>query len=159
MTMKVTRKEGRPDANQSRVEGGQERPERSSTGGFRDKLSVKGIDPAYVPRWVRDVDENGYRISNCLAQGYEFVRSDSGVKVGQGEVFTSENVGSIIRRPAGSEGDYLYLMQIRREWYEEDQAAKQDRANSLETGVMRNSGKEPGSDDLYGSIKVEHELR
>lgn len=151
------KKVGRPDANQSRVNGGEERPARRTAGGFRDKLTVVGQDPSKVYRWVKDKNEGGYEIANLLARGYTFVSSDSGVKVGEAEVYTSENVGSIIRRIANQEGEFLYLMCIDRDWYEEDLQLKEDRIQEVETGIVRNTGRTPGSDDLYGSIKIDRE--
>jgi hypothetical protein len=157
MAIGIKNKTGRPVANQSRVEGGQERPVRSSTGGFRDKLTVLGKDPAYEYRWVKDSSEDGYNIRNMQAKNWEFVSSETGVKVGQAEVFTSENVGSIIRRIAGKDGDFLYLMRIYKDWYEDDMAAQEEELRSIETGIARDTGRNPGSDDLYGSVKIGRE--
>lgn len=146
-------KTGRPEENQSRVENTKSRPERTPMGGFRDVLTVKGLDPEYEYRWVLDQSENGQRIMMFLQAAWEFVTSESGVSVGQNSVYKSDNVGSIVRQSAGN-GEYLYLMRILKEYYEEDKIASQQRIDDLEDAMIRDTGKEPGSDDLYGSVNI-----
>lgn len=146
-------KTGRPEPHQSRVEGSKARPERINMSDFRDKLTVKGTDPDYEYRWVKDASENGQRILMFTSAGWDFVTSESGVVIGQSQVYKSDNVGSIIRQPAG-EGEYLYLMKILKEWYDEDKLQGQKRIDELEGSMARDTGKEPGQDDLYGSVTI-----
>ena len=89
----------------------------------------------------------------CNAAGYEFVTNAQGVSVGQGNVYKSDNVGSIIRTPAGN-GDFLYLMRIPKEFHEEDAKAKEDINKSIEDGMKRSTSKSAGADDLYGSVEI-----
>lgn len=145
---------GRPRKDESRAESTGARPaKRVPINGFRDKLSVEGCDPNYVYRWVLDSNEGGQRIMQCNAAGYEFVTSDQGVTVGQGSVYKSENVGSLIRTPGGN-GDFLYLMRIPKEFHDEDKIAKEKKINDIEDGMKRSTGKTVGADDLYGSVEI-----
>ena len=153
--MEVKRKgPGRPRKDETRAESTGQRPgKRVPINGFRDKLSVEGCDPNYVYRWVLDSNEGGQRIMQCSAASYEFVTSDQGITVGQGSVYKSDNVGSIIRTPGGN-GDFLYLMRIPKEFHDEDKLAKDKKINDIENGMKRSTGKSAGADDLYGSVEI-----
>lgn len=153
----------RPLQNESRDEAVTEKVRRVPLAGFRDILSVEGQDPNFVYRFVKDVDslvENkegsvemrpGQRIMRFQAAGWTFVDSES-VTVGSNHVWKTENVGSIVRIPAGN-NEYLYLMRIRKEWYEEDQRAKERDLLDIETQY---SGA-PEEDGLYGSVSIGHD--
>lgn len=152
--MDATRKVGRPRKTESRAEALDSRPaKRVPIQGFRDKLTVDGLDPDYVYRWILDAHENGQRIEQCQAAGYNFVRKEDGVIIGQNSVHQSETLGSIIRI-SEADDSYLYLMRIRKEYYEEDQKAKNAEVDALQHSMNRNTGKTPGKDDLYGSVKI-----
>ena len=145
---------GRPRKDETRAESTGQRPaKRVPINGFRDKLSVEGCDPNYVYRWVLDSSEGGQRIMQCNAAGYEFVTKEQGITVGQGSVYKSDNVGSIIRTPGGN-GDFLYLMRISKEFHDEDKLAKEDTIKSIEDGMNHSTSKNTGADDLYGSVGI-----
>jgi hypothetical protein len=137
------------------------RPPRSSVGGRRDKLSVQGKDPNYEYRFVKDiviesqepgkalVAKPGQRITQFLDDGWTFVQSEE-VVVGDNNVYKTENLGSIVKVPAGNE-EYLYLMKIRKDWYDHYQKELADRrlnVDEIQTQEGHNSG-------LYGSVKFE----
>ena len=152
----VTRKRGRPPKNASRVEGTSARPNKRIPVGtqHRDILSVLNKDPEFMYRWVSDKSEKGQRIFVFERGGWELVHADDGVVVGQDMVYTADNVGSIIRVPAMDGTSYLYLMKIKKEWYEEDQATKSGNIDEIEDGLRKklpNSGNEDGQ---YGSIDI-----
>lgn len=149
---------GRPAVKGSRVEGTEKRPRRVPVSGYRDVLTVRGQDPDYSYRWVKDTSEKASRILKFLNGGWEFVLSDSGVEVGDDQVYKTENVGAIVRVPAGVGGEtleYLYLMRIKKEWYEEDQAAKQAEVQKTEDALRKDIGKTPNEDDVYGSVRID----
>lgn len=154
--MEVSKKgPGRPRKDESRAESTGARPaKRIPISGFRDKLTVGGLDTdRFVYRWVLDNNEGGQRIMACSAAGYEFVTNEQGLTVGQGNVYKSENVGSIIRTPGGN-GDFLYLMRILKEFHDEDSKAKEDKNQAIENGMKRSASKSAGADDLYGSVEI-----
>jgi len=142
---------GRPRLDEARTEQvSSTRPPRVPVSGNRDILTVTGKDPDYVYRWVIDSDERGQRILKFLGAWYEFVRSDDGNHVvGQDAVYKSENVGSIIRVPAGS-GKYQYLMRIRKEYYDADQKSKQDEIRDREKAITRTDS----DNGQYGKIEL-----
>lgn len=150
----LKRKAGRPRKDESRAEDQGSRPtKRVPVTGFRNKLTVDGLDPNYVYRWILDNHEDGQRIEQCKAAGYNFVRGEDGIKIGQSSVHKSESVGSIIRI-SEADGSYLYLMRTRKEFYEEDQKAKDAAVDATQRSMNRNTGNKPGADDLYGSVKI-----
>jgi hypothetical protein len=145
-----TRKSG-PVANGSRAD----RPEgRVPVDGNRDVLTVYNKDPSFMYRWVKDAGHTGSRVQRFINAGYDFVSKDSGVKVGQTNVYTVENIGSIVTQPAG-EGEFLFLMSIPKEWYEEDQKAKSNEIDKTEAQIERKRDPNKKSDDgMYGETKI-----
>ena len=149
----VTRKRGVPNRNKApqKLANGEERiPIRE----WRDKLSIDGKDPNYHYRLVKDEKETGHRVQKFLAAGYEFVKQDEDIKIGEHYVHRVEGVGSIIRVPAGEatvdKVNWLFLMKIKKGWYDQDQKAKQ-----LEIDEMEAQLREP-KDELgqYGNVKI-----
>ena len=111
-----------------------ERPKRIPVSGNRDILVIPNMDPNYMYRWVSDKD-NGQRLQKFLEGGYEFVKND-----GQGDnklsVSDYKSVGSVLTRYAGG-GVTLVAMRIPREWYDEDQAAKQAEIDAVEDSMFQ----------------------
>jgi len=142
---------GRPRKNDvSRVEGSSERPTRVPVSGNRDVLTIQGKDPSFEYRWVLDSAENGQRIQRFNSAWWNLVHSDDGQHVvGQDMVYKTENVGSIIRVPAGS-GKFYYLMRIPKEYYKEDQVAKQTEILDREKVITQTDS----DNGQYGNIKL-----
>jgi hypothetical protein len=101
-------------------------------------------DPNYVYRFVNDT---GSRVANFQSAGYEFVE-DKDLVVGDSRVFDPSDVGSA-KRVTSNDGTTSYLMRIKKEYYEEDQAAKAALVNETEQAMKRDA-----SQGMYGSIKV-----
>jgi len=113
--------------------------------GSRNILTVKGKDPAYEYRIVNDVED---RITQFQDAGYEIVQSDT-VDVGDKRAASGSSIGSVKQLSVG-QGTKAFVMRIKKEWYEEDQRAKQRQIAETESAI-----KEPslnGSD--YGAVKV-----
>lgn len=102
-----------------RVTTGGGRVRRTNINGKRNILTVEGKDSDFEYRIVNDT---GDRISQFEAQGYEIV-ADKNVKVGDRRVANPTAEGSPIRISVGG-GVQAYLMRIKKEFYEEDKAAK-----------------------------------
>lgn len=151
MEGQVKRGRGRPRKEVAAVVAEQVvvRPKRTPVSGSRDVLAVqlrKDVRSRFSPRWVKDVDVNGSRVLRFLNAGYTFVRAEEVDSVGAESVQKASDVGNVIRVPAGKEYTasgapmYLYLMKIPKEFYEEDQSAKQQKISELEDQI---------SDDFY----------
>lgn len=122
-----------------------ERKERTPVGGARDVLTVNGKDPNYVYRWVLDAPG---RVTRFEQGGYEVVTD--ALEIGQRTVDRESKVGSAVTKASGS-GGTLVLMRILKEWYDEDQQAKQDRIDDLEA-TMRQEATQRDSD--YGKFDI-----
>lgn len=142
---------GRPRKNDvSRATENTGRAPRVPVSGNRDILTVDGKDPSFSYRWILDGNEAGQRIMKFTKAWWEFVKSDDGQHiVGQDMVYKTNNVGSIIRVPAGNNSFY-YLMRIPREYYKEDQKSKQQEINEKERAMTQTDN----DNGQYGNIKL-----
>lgn len=91
----------------------------------RNRLSVKNRDPNYHYRIVNDVDD---RVEQFLDQGYEI---DPQSQVGDKAVDIASPLGSAKLLSVGA-GIKAVVMRIPKEYFEQDQAAKQEQIDALE---------------------------
>lgn len=119
------------------------RQRRSSINGTRNVLTVKGQEAGYVYRIVNDT---GDRIQQLQELGYELVND---VQVGDRRVAVASKEGSPVQVSVGG-GMKGYVMRIQKDWYDEDQKAKQARVDELE-GTMKADAKNAAD---YGSLTV-----
>lgn len=117
------------------------RKERPPVGGLRDILTIRNKDPNYEYRWAKD---SAGRIEYLKERGWEVVEDD--LEVGQKTVDSpTGKVGKALTRFGGA-GVTLVAMRIPKEWYDEDQARKQELVDDLETTMQRDvrNGQIPG---------------
>ena len=101
-------------------------------------------DPSYVYRFVNDT---GSRIQNFKAAGYEFVTGDDLI-VGDNRVSDAADLGSA-KRVISNDGTTSYLMRIKKDWYEEDQASKAAAIKEQEAAM-----KQEASAGMYGKLNI-----
>ena len=118
---------------------------RIPVGDSRDVLTVEGKDDNYVYRWVVDVDN---RIQRFQDGGYEFVDHD--VAVGIPSVNQAQTDGKMVTKQTGGTRT-SYLMRIKREWYDEDQAGKAKRIDESEAAMKRKLNS--SEDGRYGKVE------
>lgn len=107
----------------------------------RGPQSISGDkDPNYYYRFVTD---SGSRIHNFKSAGYEFVTDDDLV-VGDNRVKDASDIGTG-KRVVSDDGTVQYLMRIKKEWYLEDQQAKQDMVNEQERSMKQNAQQDYGN--------------
>ena len=119
------------------------RPQRTPVG-QRNILTVKGKDPSYVYRIVNDVDD---RISQYKEAGYDIV-PDTSVAVGDKRVQSAGTIGTGKHLSVG-QGTKAYVMRIRKDWYDEDQAAKLKGVAAVEQAT-----KEKALNGPYGELNL-----
>ena len=143
---------GRPRKNDiNRAEDVSGRPRvRVPVSGNRDILTIVGKDPAFEYRFVLDKSEDGQRIKRFKDAWWVLVDGSDGQHiVGQDTVYKTENVGSIIRVPAGN-SQFYYAMRIPKEYYKQDQNLKQTEITDREKAII-----ETDSDNgQYGNINL-----
>ena len=111
----------------------------------RDILTVHNKKADKVYRWVKDVDDRLYRFKQA---GWEFV-TDKGTEVGEPTVNASKEAGSVIVKRSAA--DELYLMCIDKDWYLEDQEAKQKEVDEMERAMYEQLNS--SQDGRYGNVK------
>lgn len=109
-----------------------------------NKLTVKGKDPNFVYRIVNDIDD---RVNDFLDAGWELDTSDE-IRVGASKVDNSSKLGKVREIPVGGSTKAV-LMKIKKEYFEEDQKAKQDYVRSTELAMRPNP-----NDGTYGKIDI-----
>lgn len=108
----------------------------------RNRLDVQNKEPGYMYRIVNDTDD---RIPVLQEQGYEIVPDAKVGAVGNRRVDNPSALGSSSSVSVG-QGTKAIVMRIRKEYYIEDQAVKQQAVDDMEQTM-----KSPNAD--YGSIK------
>jgi hypothetical protein len=118
---------------------------RTPISGSRNVLTVQGKEPGYEYRIVNDT---GDRISQMEDAGYEVVQ-DQNITVGDRRISNPTKEGSPVKVSVGG-GQQAYVMRIKKEWYEEDKAAKAARVDEIEKGTLR----EAKQNSDYGKITI-----
>ena len=133
------------------------RRERVPFGQARTKLGVKGLPDNTVGRWVNDSDS---RIQEMLDRGYRFVDKD-GVFVGEdiidGNASLDTRVSKIVGRDESGRPLTAHLMAIPKDFHEEDQAAKNQEINELDTAIREGQLSRSAGDNRYvphGGISI-----
>lgn len=112
----------------------------------RNILTVKGKDPNYEYRIVNDTED---RITQFQDAGYVIDENDS-VDVGDKRLSTGSGSapGSKKMFSVGN-GTKAFVMKIKKEWYDEDQAAKQIKVDLQESTI-----KEKALSGNYGKLDI-----
>ena len=100
----------------------------------------------YVRRFVNDEKD---RVQQFEDAGYTIVHEE--VQVGDPKAGNETQVGSITNKAVGN-GTRAVLMEIKEEWYKEDQKAKQDRISVGENDMKRKLNERKAGH--YGEFKV-----
>lgn len=119
----------------------------------RQKMTTPS-KPGYVRRWIND---HNNRIQRAQQAGWEFV-TDPNLHVGENVESGDRSDGSMKRMPVGTqEGGsplYAYLMEIPREYYDEDQQAKQQKVDEIDAAIKGgNTTGKTGDSAFYGEAK------
>lgn len=104
---------------------------RGAFNGTQGKLSVLNYIAGYHLHWVNDTPG---RITTALDNGYEFVTNAEVGKTGN-NIDLSENIKHLVGTQESGEPLHAYLMKIREDWYEEDQAAQQGRIDKVDSAI------------------------
>ena len=98
--------------------------------GTRDVLTAPK-KAGFVRRFVND---EGDRVKQFEEAGYTIVQED--IEVGDPKAGKDTPTGSVVSKSVGA-GTKAVLMEIKEEWYKEDQKAKQDRISMAENDMKR----------------------
>jgi hypothetical protein len=140
------------------AEDGATRKRRNVFNGTEAKINVREQIPGYHLHVFTDANS---RIQEALDSGYEFVRPNEVGGVSENVVSRNGDLGERIRFLVNphSEGteQYGYLMKIRQEWFEEDQAEIQAKNNRIDAAVRKGkiTGENSGFYSPTGGIKLQ----
>jgi hypothetical protein len=125
-------------------------------GGPRLKLQLsaedrqKFVERGMVPRWINDQDG---RLARAQSGGYNYVKSENAGSLGQGALHqgnTSQDsrVSKVVSR--GEPVITSYLMEITKEYYDEDQATKETHNSKVDNVLAGDTGG-AAVENAYGS--------
>ncbi len=113
------------------------RAKRKTFNGTEGKLRVNHEIEGYHLHIFNDTPG---RIDQALDVGYEFVSPNEVGGVGVNTVSRNTDIGDKIRFLVGTDGNnpqYAYLMKIRKEFYDEDQQAIQERVDATDAAIRQ----------------------
>lgn len=144
--MSTTKKQEREEGRRVRVPFGARR----SNLQLSDEEAKALADDGYVARWVNDRDG---RVERALAGGYEFVTPDEATSVGtyeigKGNTDIGDKVSKIVSR--GDPVIRAYLMKIKKEFYKEDQQAKEEVNKNVDKALSGGEAGGAGIENKYG---------
>jgi len=128
-----------------------ERKKRIPAGQPRQVLPVEGIPEGYVGYWAKEE-----QFDELLDAGYEFVTSGE-VRVGSMKT-EGDQMGSKVKH-VGKRGSTVYLMKIRKDWYDENQAVKQAAIDRVDKQIHRGKFQTDGMNYAPGNIIVDNETK
>lgn len=129
----------------------QERPTRVPLSG-RNRLAIKDKDPNYVYRYVNaNLENDPDRVERMQEAGYELVPKAEAGSLGDNKVDNSSPIGSSASISVG-QGTRAVLMRQRKDYYEEDQRAKQAELDALEKTMRGESKSDYGTLDLNARL-------
>jgi hypothetical protein len=139
--------------------------ERVPFGTFQKEMTIPGHlkKPGYMQRWINaPVGQN--RLEAAKAGGWRHIVDNrtSKEKIGEGTNNGNTDIGSVISKVVDKKtrlGEPLraYLMEIRQEYWEEDQRAKMARVDQSEQAIKRDKPgiKKEDAGDFYGKLKID----
>jgi hypothetical protein len=112
--------------------------------GQRQVLSLRNKDPNFEYRFVND---EGDRVQRFIDAGWEMVDAKD-VVIGDKRINTTAPEGTKAMASVG-QGLKSYVLRIKKEWYEEDQAAKQAEVNRIEEATRKEA-----LNGTYGKLEL-----
>ena len=145
-------KKVRAEAKQQAKQETPTRRTRSAFNGTEGKLKVEKQIEGYHMYIFNDYPG---RIAQALDTGYEFVSPEEIGSVTTNVVSRNTDIGDKVRFLVGNDEHggplYAYLMKIRQEWWDEDQAMLQNRNDKMDASIRRGevTGDGQSTDGFY----------
>jgi len=147
-------KSKRETRDTTREEG---RVARVPLGGHRYKLQLSEADErrfkkrGMVPRWINDQDG---RVARAQSGGYTFVEPQHAESLGQSAIHQGNSdegskISKIVSR--GEPVIRAYLMEIKKEWHDEDRASKEATFAKVDEALAQGGAGGAGIENQYGT--------
>lgn len=125
--------------------------QRNKFNGTEGKLTVGHQIEGYVLHGFNDTPG---RIATALEGGWEFVHPDEVGGTKENVVSRNTDIGEKVRwlvgrTEDGRDGLYAYVMKIRKEWYDEDQATMQAKVNMTDDAIRQGKGHQANTEGFY----------
>jgi hypothetical protein len=122
----------------------------------RKRLQVDEKFDGFVTRWFNDQDD---RLTRALDAGYEFVDKADVKQVGDKDVSNgntdlNSKVSRVVGRTAQSAPIRAYFMKIRKDWYDKDQDAKEQKNRLVDEAVRAGQAGGAAVENQYGSVDL-----
>jgi len=121
---------------------------RTPIGAKRELLNVSDTPEGYVDRIVND---NPGRIQRFKDAGYEMVDAAT---IGSSNVDGNSANAGVVSKDVGK-GVTAYVMRQRKEYFDEDQSAKQQKILDDERGMQKKIDKNDSKDGTYGEVRID----
>ena len=112
----------------------------------RNVLTASNKQPGYVYRFVNGI---GDRVAIFQERGWELVEAKD-VRIGDRRVEAAGSLGSKAQASVDKQGTKAFLMRIKQEWYDEDQADKMsalaEQEKSMKQAALANND--------YGKLEI-----
>lgn len=144
----VEEKVARVEAKQEQVRSTAERATRSKRQTFNGTEGKLRIGNQIEGYHLHILNDSPGRIAQALAVGYEFVSPEEVGGTAVNVVSRNTDIGDKVRFLVGvsetNEPLYAYVMKIRQELYEEDQAALQSKSDAIDDAIRGGKLTAPG---------------
>lgn len=103
-----------------------------------DDATKKRLDSdGLIPRWIND-ENHGQRLKDAQAGGYNFVMPIGDEQVGTKKevVERDRHMRKLVGRHRDGSPKYAYLMAIKKEFYEEDKARKEEVNKMVDEAIL-----------------------
>ncbi len=119
--------------------------------GEQHRLASVAKPAGYMDRWFNDVDG---RILKAQKAGYEFIDRDGSIVKEKDDRFQDPDwQNSAMSQPVGG-GITAYLMRVKKEFYDEDQAVKQAKIDTQENQMRKKNIPGVKREQVYGEISI-----
>ena len=144
-------------ANARKQERSKGRRARVPFGGLRTKMQLSDEDRkefdrrGVVPRWINDQDG---RLARAQSGGYNFVKPEHVTSLGQGALHggsTDEGSRVSLVVTKGEPVIRAYLMEIKKKYYDEDQASKEARNQKVDDDLAVGNAGGASIEHQYGA--------
>lgn len=133
-----------------------ERRERVPFSTNRRRLALNKELDGFITRWFNDLDD---RLQRAEDAGYQYVHRKEIGQVGDkdisnGNTDVNSRVSRVVGRQPTGQPIRAYLMKIRKDWYEADQAKKEEVNARVDQAIT--AGKSGGAkvENQYGSVQL-----
>ena len=133
-----------------------ERRERVPFSTNRRRLALNKELDGFITRWFNDLDD---RLQRAEDAGYQYVHRKEIGQVGDkdisnGNTDVNSRVSRVVGRQPTGQPIRAYLMKIRKDWYETDQAKKEEVNARVDEAIRAGTSGGAKVENQYGDVRL-----